>query len=210
MEKLIEGIHSYQAGVFGHQKELLSSLKAGQNPQAMFITCSDSRVVPNLMTQSGPGDLFMLRNAGNLVPPYGPMHGAEAAAIEYAVDVLKVRDIIVCGHTHCGAMKALLHPETLDELPAVKSWLVYAQATRHVMNTHYKDLHEDEKLETCIEENVLVQIENLRTHPAVLAALQRKELNLHAWMYEIETGVVMVFDAGKGQFVPLTEMNQNN
>jgi carbonic anhydrase len=151
----------------------------------------------------------MLRNAGNLVPPYGPMHGAEAAAIEYAVDVLKVRDIIVCGHTHCGAMKALLHPETLEELPAVKGWLVYAQATRHVMNTHYKHLHEDKKLETCIEENVLVQIENLRTHPAVLAALQRKELNLHAWMYEIETGRVLTFDSAKGQFMPLAESGGN-
>jgi len=209
MKKLVDGIHSFQSGVFGQQKELFDSLTQGQNPSAMFITCSDSRVVPTLMTQTGPGDLFMLRNAGNLVPPYGPLHGAEAAAIEYAVEVLKVQDIIICGHTHCGAMKAVLAPGSLDRLPATKSWLVYAEATRHVMATHYHDLPEDEKLETCVEENVLVQVENLRTHPAVLAALSRGKLKLHAWVYEIESGKVLAFDGCRGQYVPLEEAGRD-
>jgi len=209
MKKLVDGIHQFQSGVFGQQKELFSSLKSGQHPDAMFITCSDSRVVPNLMTQTGPGDLFMLRNAGNLVPPYGPLHGAEAAAIEYAIEVLKIKDIVVCGHTHCGAMKAVLDPAALEKLPATRGWLVYADATRHVMATHYQDLPAAEKLETCVEENVLVQIENLRTHPAVLAALSRGRLKLHAWVYEIESGNVLAFDGARGQYVPLAEAGQD-
>ena len=205
MKKLVDGIHSFQSGVFGQQKELFDSLTKGQSPSAMFITCSDSRVVPTLMTQTGPGDLFMLRNAGNLVPPYGPLHGAEAAAIEYAIEVLKVKDIIICGHTHCGAMKAVLDPASLEKLPATRNWLVYAEATRHLMATHYHDLPNGEKLETCVEENVLVQIENLRTHPSVLAALSRGRLKLHAWVYEIESGNVLAFDGDRGQYVPLAE-----
>lgn len=206
MEKLIEGIHQFQSGVFGQQRALFQRLSEGQAPEAMFITCSDSRVVPSLMTQSGPGDLFMLRNAGNLVPPYGPLHGAESAAIEYAVMVLGVKDIIVCGHTHCGAMKAVLAPDSLARLPATRHWLTYAEATRQLMESHYQALPDAKRLETCVEENVLVQIENLRTHPAVLAGLSRGTLKLHAWVYDIASGDVLVFDAAAGQFVPIAEL----
>ena len=206
MKKLIDGIHRFQSGVFGAQKELFARLSKGQDPDALFITCSDSRINPNLITQTGPGDLFILRNAGNLVPPYGALHGGEAATIEYAIEVLGVKDIIVCGHTHCGAMKAVLDPTGLDELQAVKGWLTHAEATRRVMKTHYQDLSDPTaRLETCVEENVLVQIENLRTHPSVFAAMSRNELTLHAWCYEIESGVVDAFDPEAGQFVPLKE-----
>lgn len=205
MKKLLDGIHRFQSGVFGAQKELFSRLSKGQDPDALFITCSDSRINPNLITQTGPGDLFILRNAGNLVPAYGAVHGGEAATIEYAIEVLGIHDIIVCGHTHCGAMKAVIDPTGLDELPAVKGWLTHADATRRVMKKHYKDLPKEEKLETCIEENVLVQIENLRTHPSVFAAMSSGNLTLHAWVYEIETGVVDAFDAEAGQFVALKE-----
>jgi len=205
MRKLVDGIHRFQSGVFGEQKDLFARLSRGQEPDALFITCSDSRVSPTLITQTVPGDLFILRNAGNLVPPYGPIHGGEAATIEYAIEALAVKDIIICGHTHCGAMKAVLDPTGLDELPAVKGWLTYAEATRRVMKTHYKDLLKEEMLETCIEENVLVQIENLRTHPSVLAALSRGELRLHAWIYEIESGKVMAFDGNTGQYLPVAE-----
>jgi len=205
MRKLVDGIHCFQSGVFGEQKDLFARLSRGQEPDALFITCSDSRVSPTLITQTVPGDLFILRNAGNIVPPYGPIHGGEAATIEYAIEALAVKDIIICGHTHCGAMKAVLDPTGLDELPAVKGWLTYAEATRRVMKTHYKDLPKEEMLETCIEENVLVQIENLRTHPSVLAALSRGELRLHAWIYEIESGKVMAFDGNTGQYLPVAE-----
>ena len=205
MRKLIDGIHRFQSGVFGRKKELFERLSKGQEPDALFITCSDSRVSPTLLTQTVPGDLFILRNAGNLVPPHGPIHGAEAAAIEYAIEALAVRDIIICGHTYCGAMKAVLDPASLDNLPATKGWLAYAEATRRVMTTHYKDLKEADKLEVCIEENVLVQIESLRTHPSVLAALASGRLRLHAWVYEIESGSVMAFDDEMGQYVPVAE-----
>ena len=172
------------------------------------MTCSDSRVSPTLLTQTVPGDLFILRNAGNIIPPYGPIHGAEAAAIEYAIEALAVKDIIICGHTYCGAMKAVLDPASLDSLPATKGWLTYAEATRRVMATHYKELPKEDQLEVCIEENVLVQIENLRTHPSVLAAMSRGSLRLHAWVYEIESGNVMAFDDQAGQYLPVTEAGQ--
>jgi len=205
MRKLVAGIHRFQSGVFSEQKDLFARLSKGQEPDALFITCSDSRVSPTLITQTVPGDLFILRNAGNIVPPYGPIHGGEAATIEYAIEALAVKDIIICGHTHCGAMKAVLDPAALDRLPATKGWLTYAEATRRVMKMHYEDLPEDEKLEICIEENVLVQIENLRTHPSVLAAMTRGSLRLHAWVYEIESGNVMAFDDNTGQYVPVAE-----
>ena len=205
MRKLIDGIHRFQSGVFGVQKDLFARLSKGQEPDALFITCSDSRISPTLITQTVPGDLFILRNAGNIVPPYGSIHGGEAATIEYAIEALAVKDVIICGHTHCGAMRALLDPASLDKLPAMKGWLAYAEATRRVMETHYQGLPEDEKLEICIKENALVQIENLRTHPSVLAAMSRGALRLHAWVYVIESGAVVAFDDDTGQYLPVAE-----
>src|ERR1044071_9547851 len=127
MQKLVHGIHRFQEGVFRSQKELFEQLSSGQKPAALFITCSDSRIDPNLLTQTEPGDLFILRNASNIVPPYGPYGGGEAATIEYAVSVLGVQDIIVCGHSHCGAMSGLLNPDQVRELPAVRNWLAHAE-----------------------------------------------------------------------------------
>jgi len=206
MKKLIDGIHRFQAGAFGAHQELFENLTSkGQNPDALFITCSDSRITPNLITQTGPGDLFILRNAGNIIPPYGAAPNGEAATIEYAVEVLGIRDIVVCGHTHCGAMKAVLDPGSLDELPAVKNWLVHADCTRKVMRKHYADRKDAEAVVTCAEENVLAQIENLRTHPAVYAALSEGRLRIHAWMYKIETGDVFAYDPAVGQYVPVEQ-----
>jgi carbonic anhydrase len=204
VKQLIDGIHRFQSGVFGPQKELFSRLAKGQEPDALFITCSDSRVEPNLMTQTKPGELFIARNAGNLVPSWGVPSG-EACTIEYALEALGIKDIIVCGHTHCGAMAAVCHPEKVAELPAVASWLQHAEATRRVLKQNYKGLSDDDLLETAVEENVLVQIENLRTHPAVMSRLMRGQLTLHAWVYDIEHGDVHAFDPEKGQFVPVRE-----
>lgn len=205
MQKLVAGIHRFQAGVFGAQKDLFARLSQGQEPDALFITCSDSRISPTLITQTVPGDLFILRNAGNIVPPYGLIQGGEAATIEYAIEALAVKDIIICGHTHCGAMKALLDPASLNNLPATRGWLTYAEATRRVMQTHYEGMAEDDKLGVCVEENVLVQIENLRTHPSVLAAMTRGVLRIHAWIYQIESGNVVAFDSDAGQYLPVAE-----
>ena len=204
MKQLIDGIHRFQSGVFGPQKELFSRLAKGQEPDALFITCSDSRVEPNLMTQTKPGELFIARNAGNIVPPWGVVSG-EACTIEYALEALGIKDIIVCGHTHCGAMAAIVHPEKIAELPAVSAWLAYAEGTRRVLKQNYKGLSDDDLIETAVEENVLVQIENLRTHPAVMSRLMRGEVTLHAWVYDIELGEVHAFDPDKGQFVPVRE-----
>lgn len=204
MEKLIRGIHTFQKEYFADQQALFQRLARGQNPDTLFITCSDSRINPNLLTQTEPGELFILRNAGNLVPPHGALRGGgEAATVEYAVAALGVKDIIVCGHSHCGAMGGLLHPEKLTELPAVADWLHHAETTRRIVQENYADLPEEEKVVAAIKENVLVQLDNLRTLPAVAARLSRGSIKLHAWVYEIESGHVYAYDAEDRAFHPL-------
>ncbi len=202
MQKLMKGIHQFQKNIFSSKQRLFEHLVEGQYPLALFITCSDSRIDPSLLTQTNPGELFILRNAGNIVPPYGATEGGEAATIEYAVSVLKVRDIVICGHSHCGAMGALLAPEQITELPAVQDWLAYAQSTQRIIKENYGHLTETAaRLTITVEENVLVQLEHLRTHPCVAAALARQELNLHGWVYKFETGQVFAFHPEQQQFL---------
>lgn len=203
MQKLVDGLHKFQSEVFGPKQDLFAKLSAGQSPEALFITCSDSRISPNLLTQTNPGDLFILRNAGNLVPPYGDGNSAEAATIEFAVAGLGVKHIIVCGHTLCGAMKGLLNPDSLERLPAVRAWLSHAEATRRVMEENYTHLSGEALLTAATEENVLAQVENLRTHPAVRSRISRGELSVYAWVYKIQTGDVFQFEHEHGQFLPL-------
>lgn len=203
MQKLIQGIHRFREEDFRPLQGLFEQLARGQHPETLFITCSDSRIDPNLLTRSKPGELFILRNAGNIVPPHGAGGGGEAATIEFAVAGLGVKDVIVCGHSHCGAMHGLLHPEQVAGLPAVAAWLTHAEATRRIVRDNYPGLDDHRLLGTAIEENVLVQLENLRTLPAVAARLARGDLHLHGWVYKIETGEVFAFDPGEGQFVPL-------
>lgn len=206
MQKLVKGLHHFQSTIFSSQEHLFKRLAKGQHPLALFITCSDSRIDPNLMMQAEPGELFIMRNAGNIIPPYGASHGGEAATIEYAVSVLKVHDIIVCGHSHCGAMQGLLHPESVGELPAVKSWLSHADATARIMKENYSHITEPAaRLTATVEENVLVQLENLRTHPSVAAALSRQALKIHGWVYKFETGSVFSFHPEESQFLPLSD-----
>lgn len=206
MLKLIKGLHHFQSEIFLSQKELFERLAMGQNPDALFITCADSRINPNLITQTNPGDLFILRNAGNIIPPYGAANGGEGATIEFAVAALGVKDIIVCGHSHCGAMKGLLNPDALKEMPSVAAWLGHAEATRRTVHENYKGLNEEQLLNVTTQENVLAQLENLRTHPAVAARLAGGNLNLHAWNYKIETGEVFSYQHEEGQFLRLTEL----
>ena len=204
MQKLIEGIHHFQQTIFDTEKHLFERLAQGQQPLALFITCSDSRIDPSLLTQTKPGELFILRNAGNIVPPSGAVSGGEAATIEYAVAVLKVKDIIICGHSLCGAMDSLLHPGQLDGLNAVNNWLTYAQATGRIIEENYGHVTDKaSRLTATVEENVLVQIENLRTHPSVAAAASRGDLKLHGWTYELETGHVFSYDLKEGQFLSI-------
>src|ERR1700687_3310142 len=152
MQKLIQGLHRFQEADFLPLQGLFEQLSNGQNPETLFITCSDSRIDPNLLTRSKPGDLFILRNAGNIVPAHGASSGGEAATIEFAVAALGVKDIIICGHSHCGAMKGLLHPEQVASLPAVSSWLSHAEATRRIVRDNYGDLDGDCLLRASIED----------------------------------------------------------
>lgn len=204
MDRIVAGVQRFKQGAFAKDKDLFESLAAGQSPRALFITCSDSRIDPNLVTQTMPGELFILRTAGNIVPPYGSVRGGEAATIEYAIRALKISSIIVCGHSHCGAMGGLLNLEGLAGLPAVAAYLEHAEATRQIVLENYADEKDEAKrVSLAVEHNVLVQLESLRTHPAVAAALGRGHVELHGWVYKFETGEVYAYSAEKGEFALL-------
>jgi carbonic anhydrase len=204
MFKIVKGVHHFRRTVFAGQRELFEGLTRGpQAPLALFITCSDSRINPNLLTQTEPGELFILRNAGNIIPPHG-VAGGEGATIEYAVAVLGIRDVIVCGHSHCGAVQALLgRGEDQRDLPAVRAWFAHAEATRRIVAAATGRLDPAELYRLGTEQNVLVQLDNLRTHPAVAAGLSRGQLRLYGWVYVIETGEVLSYDPALGRFAPL-------
>ena len=203
MKTIIEGFKKFQFEVFQEKRMLFERLSYGQNPRALFITCSDSRIDPTLLTQTDPGELFILRNAGNIVPSYGTVVGGSTATIEYAVAVLGVQHVIVCGHTDCGVMRAILRPDQLKELPAVKEWLLQAEATRRIVMENYPHLPESDLLVTTTQENVRIQLDHLRTHPAVAARLRRGALQLHGWVYSISTGEMWTYDLAGDKFVPL-------
>jgi carbonic anhydrase len=204
MRRILHGIRAFQDDVFPSRRTHFEQLAAGQAPATLFITCSDSRIVPHLLTQTEPGELFVLRNAGNLVPPYTAEHSGEAATIEYAIQVLKVQDIVVCGHSHCGAITGVLRPEMLEGLPAVEKWLAHAQRVRHEILEHGSGADsDDDQLTAAIKANVLVQIDHLRTYPAIAAAEPSGSLTLHGCFYRFETGEVAVFDAASGKFTAI-------
>ncbi len=204
MEKIVRGIHQFQATAFETNRALFEQLSQGQRPETLLITCSDSRIAPDLLMQTQPGDLFVLRNAGNLIPAYGAANGGEGATIEYALAALEVKHLVIMGHSQCGAMKGLLHPETLTGLPLVIKWLRHASATRHIIEECYADVIGTDLLNAAIKENVLVQLDNLRTYPKVAARLAKGALSLHGWIYEIESGKILSYDPQASQFVPLT------
>jgi len=205
MKKLIEGALAFQRDVFPKHRRLYSDLATGQAPRWLFITCSDSRVVPNLMVQTDPGELFICRNAGNIVPAHGEHSGGVAATIEYAVQVLKVKHIIICGHSDCGAMRAVLHPEKVADLPAVAQWVAFADRARAVVLETSQGATEDQMVEALIEENVLAQLDNLRTLPSVAAKLRAGALQIHGWVYDIRSGQFRVWSFEDGRWEQLEE-----
>ncbi len=200
LQHLIEGVHYFQNVGFKQQKELFERLAGGQNPEACFITCSDSRIDPNLITNASPGQMFIVRNPGNVVPCYGTANNSAMAAVEFAVAVLEVKDVIVCGHTHCGAMAGLFHPESISNLRSLKEWLIHCDSTCEIIKDHYSHLEGEDLYTVASEENVLVQLEHLRTLPVIASRLSRGLINLHAWMYKIETGEMYVYESTEGQF----------
>jgi carbonic anhydrase len=204
MDELTKGALRFERDIYPKRKEFFDRLIARQYPRALFITCSDSRVVPNMITDSEPGDLFTIRNAGNIVPSYGETMGGVSASIEYAVMVLGVKHIIICGHTHCGAMDAAMHPEKIASMPIVRAWLNHAESARRVA-MGYENLTNEQRAKVMVEENVLAQLDHLRTHPSVAAALATGELDLYGWVFDIAHGNVFSYDADQGEFVPMAE-----
>ena len=203
MQRFIDGYRRFREEVLPGSQDRFAQLAGGQEPEAMFITCADSRVVPELITHSGPGELFVCRDVGNIVPPYGVALGGVTAAIEYAVLVLKVRHIIVCGHTDCGAMKGVLDPSGLGELPNVASWLKHAEVARRVVEARLEDADRATTLQALTEENVKAQLAHLRTHPSVAAQLAMRRLSIHGWLYDLETSEITAYDAMTDDFTDL-------
>jgi len=205
MDKIRTGIERFQREVFPQRSEMFKQLASGQHPRALFITCADSRIDPSLITQTDPGELFICRNAGNIVPPHTGHNEGMTASIEYAVGALEVPHIIVCGHSHCGAMSGAMAQDKLGNFPYVKQWLTYSQAALEVVDERYPDTTPDERLHRLIEQNVLMQVHHLRTHPHGAARLSTDRVKLHAWVYQIESGEIEAYDPHRDDFLPLAE-----
>lgn len=207
MNELIGRVFSFEKSVFPDSSDLYSKLaNHGQSPKALMISCADSRIVPELIMQAQPGDLFVCRNAGNIVPPYATQNGGVTSTVEYAVSALGIRDIIVCGHSDCGAMKAVANPKGLaDAMPNVAAWLRHSTAAQTVVNTSYPDLEGLERVRAISLENVVAQINHLRTHPSVAAALARGEMSLHGWFVDIHAGQILGLDGETGRFSTLRD-----
>lgn len=210
MREYAEGNELFQRAYFRqHETELLKLAKEGQNPKALFIGCSDSRVIPDLMVQSKPGDLFVMRNVGNFVPPYKPDEDfhATATAIEYAVSVLKVSEIIICGHTHCGACQALFEDLSDPSLIHTRKWLSLGEsAKQNAVAALGGDADREQLLRLTEKFSLLQQVDNLLTYPYVNKLVKEDKLFIHAWYYDIETGRIRYYDPEQKRFVPLSDL----
>jgi carbonic anhydrase len=206
MNRLLEGVRHFRHEIYPTRRDIYEeAARTAQRPHTLFITCADSRIDPELITHSGPGEIFVARNVGNLVPAYGEVLGGVSAVIEYAVAALGVQHAVICGHTDCGAMKALLHPEQTQKMPTVTAWLRNAEAARRVVAVRNHQADGKHVLDALIEENVLLQLVHLRTHPSVAGALAQRTLTLSGWVYDIGKGDVRIHDSASGRFVPVDD-----
>ncbi|GAB5347723.1 carbonic anhydrase [Alteriqipengyuania sp. 357] len=209
MPRFARGVLKFQNDVFPGRKELFERLSEGQSPEALFITCSDSRIETGMMTQTDPGELFICRNAGNIVPPHTNQTGGMTASIEFASAALQVPHIVVCGHTECGAMKGAmdLHRDrsSLDTLPHVREWLGYSRAAVDIVDARGAGMSDADKMRMLLEQNVVLQLQHLRTHPTVALRLAQREVELHGWVYDIRTGKVDAYDPEQDRFIPIAE-----
>jgi carbonic anhydrase len=194
VDKFLGGVSRFQKQVYPEHQKLFEKLATGQRPEALFITCADSRIDPCLVTQTKPGELFICRVIGNIVPPYPDAVGGVSATIEYAVGVLRVPEVIVCGHTDCGVMRGALNPEALEAFPNVAAWLRYANVE------HREAEPSPDFLLALAENNVVAQLNNLGSHPTVAERLKQGDLALHGWVYDIGTGTVTVYNEATGRF----------
>lgn len=206
LEKLKDGFRRFRSDVYPERQAMYARAASDeQRPHTLFIACADSRVDPNTITQSDPGEVFVTRNIGNMVPAYGEMLGGVSAVIEFAVSSLKVQHIVICGHTDCGAMKALLTPDSVKSMPTVTSWLTNAKAALSVAETlHTKVDWRRDLLSVLTEQNVLLQLQHLKTHPAVAGAMAMGELTVSGWVYDIGKGQVSIAEDNQRDFVPVT------
>jgi carbonic anhydrase len=204
LDRIHAGIRRFQEQVFPTRCEHFQSLAQGQRPELLLVTCSDSRIDPGLLTQTQPGEIFVIRNAGNLVPPHREEASAEEATVQYGIEVLGIRHIAVCGHAHCGAMAALREPGAADDLPAVRAWIEHA---RRALDRKVDLAGIDDPLLETAASNVLTQLDHLRTHPSVRAAQERGALTLHAWLYDFVTGALLVGEAN-GRFRSLANASE--
>ncbi|WP_174273282.1 carbonic anhydrase [Sphingomonas bacterium] len=206
MNELIGRVLRFEKDVYPARAELYEKLASrGQSPKALMISCADSRIVPEHVMQAEPGELFVCRNAGNIVPPFAQMNGGVSSTVEYAVLALGVRDIIVCGHSDCGAMKAVAEPHLVENMPNVAAWLRHSTAARSVVDHAYPALTNAELVRAISLENVVAQLAHLRTHPCVASGIARGEISLHGWFVDIHAGEVLGLDGDSGQFVPMRE-----
>ncbi len=193
MRRLLEGVCKFKEEVFPDKQALFSELAASQDPRILFITCADSRIDPNMITQTVPGELFICRNAGNIVPPHERHAGGTTASIEFAVAGLGVKHVVVCGHTDCGAIKGAMNPDSLTALPHVSDWLAHTRAAVAAVKARHDGL-EPEHLAELTRENVVLQLRHLMTHPAVAAAVATGKTQLHGWVYDIGKGDIQCYD----------------
>jgi carbonic anhydrase len=206
LQRLLLGIKKFRNEVYPKQQKAYEQLvREGQKPHTLFITCADSRIDPEALTQSGPGEIFVSRNIGNIVPAYGEMMGATSAVIEYAVVALNVSHVVICGHSDCGAMKGLLHPDKVEGVPTVKRWLRNGDAALSVVKAGKPPADEHALVDQLIEQNVLLQLNHLRTHPSVAGRLAQRTLGVSGWVYDIAHGIVRIYDEKQQKFLPFEE-----
>lgn len=205
LESLKLGIRRFRSEVYPGQEETYrKAMREAQRPSALVITCADSRIHPDVLTQTPPGEIFVTRNIGNMVPAHGDMVGGVSAVLEFAVSGLGVKHVVVCGHSDCGAMKALLDPASVESMPTVKHWLLNAHAALGLAEAlRGKEGSAAELLRLLSEQNVLLQMQHVRTHPSVTGAMTRGELTISGWYYDIAAGKVWVTDGGPAGFEPV-------
>jgi carbonic anhydrase len=205
LEKLKAGVRKFRTGVYPvHADAYITAANTPQQPSALIIACADSRIDVETITSSVPGEIFVTRNIGNLVPAYGEMLGGVSAVVEYAVSALGVKHIVVCGHSDCGAMKGLLNPEAVSKMPTVENWLKNAHTALSVANAlAIKDERPSDLKRRVTEQNVLLQMQHLRTHPSVAGAVAREQLTISGWVYDIASGEVRICEEGGKAFTPV-------
>ncbi len=201
LEHLKDGIRRFRREVYPERAEAYKrAMSEPQRPRALIVTCADSRIHPDLLTQAAPGEIFVTRNIGNMVPTYGEMLGGVSAVLEYAVGAFGVRHIAICGHTDCGAMKALLEPESVEGMPIVKAWLTNAHAALSVAKAIQAKTGKDDLLRIVTQENVSLQMRHLLTHPSVAGAVASGDLTVSGWVYDIAAGEVRICEGIGGRF----------